>query len=93
MYKKIPKSWILKTSKNDQIGVKKIQKIIFGSNFILKIWFLVVLVPKIIKINTLLVSTFFLFFAPNFLQKNKKIIKGKKQKNFVFVGNHIWHNA
>ena len=31
----------------------------------------------------------FLFFVPNFLQKNKKFLKSQKQKFFVFVGSHI----
>ena len=30
----------------------------------------------------------FLFFVPNFLQKNKKFLKSQKQKFFVFVGSH-----
>ena len=38
---------ILKTSKIEEFGVKKFQKITFESNFTLKKWFLEVLVPKI----------------------------------------------
>ena len=30
----------------------------------------------------------FLYFVPNFLLKNKKIIKSQKQKFFFFVGSH-----
>ena len=42
-----------------------------------------------IENNAKIYSNFnFLFFGPNFLAKNKKIIKSKKQKFFVFVGSH-----
>ena len=44
---------------------------------------------KLNKIQEFDQTSIFCFFAPEFFAKNKKFIKGKKQKNFVFVGNHI----
>ena len=43
---------------------------------------------KLIKMQQFNQIFNFLFFVPNFLQKNKKFIKSKKQKFFVFVGSH-----
>ena len=44
---------------------------------------------KLIKMQQFDQIFHFLFFVPNFLQKNKKFIKSQKQKFFVFVGSHI----
>ena len=43
---------------------------------------------KLIKMQQFYQNFNFLFFVPNFLQKNKKFIKSQKQKFFVFVGSH-----
>ena len=43
---------------------------------------------KLIKMQQFDQIFHFLFFVPNFLQKNKKFIKSQKQKFFVFVGSH-----
>ena len=43
---------------------------------------------KLIKMQQFDQIFHFLFFVPNFLQKNKKFLKSQKQKFFVFVGSH-----
>jgi len=47
---------------------------------------------KLIKMQQFYQNFNFLFFVPNFLQKNKKFIKSQKQKFFVFVGSHRLNN-
>ena len=46
---------------------------------------------KLIKMQQFDQIFHFLFFVPNFLQKNKKFLKSQKQKFFVFVGSHIYN--
>ena len=46
---------------------------------------------KLIKMQQFDQIFHFLFFVPNFLQKNKKFLKSQKQKFFVFVGSHNYY--